>query len=498
MNQLLFMQSLRFKITAGITLVMVVMILLYTYLHYDSHRASVMRDAGQTLTNTSQIIKGSLQHAMLRQDFDDLQSIMDNVGSRPGIITLLLLNPDSVIRFAPAQKDVGTRLDLRDPNCQICHRPGQPADRQNIVYSTAQGQRVLRNCNPIENQPACYQCHDARTRINGVLITDYSLAETDTHLDEDLRASLLLGAAAIVLVILTINLLMDRLILSRLDRVSQVLRRFGQGDLSQRLALRVNDELGKLAETFNRMATSLQEQNVENVRLYGELQKKEAARSQLLEALIDAQEEERKRVARDLHDQLGATLSGLTMSIEAAEQSLAKSDDPMKDRLQRTKVLATQALDETHKMILDLRPVALDELGLVPAIRADAETRLQPRGIEVQVNVNGERRRLSPGLELTLFRIAQEAINNIARYANARRVDIAFGFEDSLVTVTIADDGQGFDLQAISSSEDKTRGLGLLGMAERAHLAGGSFHIESQVGQGTRLTITMPALTERI
>lgn len=491
------LQSLRFKITAGVTLVMVIIILLYTYLHYDSHRASVMRDAGQTLTNTTQIIKGSLQHAMLRQDLSDLQSILDNVGDRPGIVTLWLLNPGSVIRFSPNQKDVGVQIDLRDPNCQVCHQPGRPADQQNIVYLTPQGNRVLRNCNPIENQPACYQCHDSRSRINGVLITDYSLAETDAHLDEDLRTSLILGAGAIVLMILTVNLLMHRLVLSRLDRVSQVLQRFGQGDLSQRLTLRANDELGKLSETFNRMATGLQERTQENSRLYAELQQKEAARSQLLHQVIDAQEDERKRVARDLHDQLGATLSGLTMSVEAAEQSLTDSGDPMKERWQRTKVLATQALEETHKLILDLRPVALDELGLVAAIRSDAEERLQPRGLEVEVNVQGERRRLAPELELTLFRIAQEAINNISKYANARHVKIAFAFEDALVRVSIADDGQGFDPQAISSSEDKTRGLGLLGMAERANLAGGSFQLESEIGLGARITITMPVPREK-
>lgn len=483
-----FAPSLRFKITAGVTLVMVVVVALYSYLHYDSHRARVMREAGQTLTNTSQIIKGSLQHAMLKQDFADLQSIMDNVGRQRGIETLMLLNRESVIRFAPGQKGVGTRLDLRDPSCQACHPPGRPADQQNSVYTTAQGERVLRNCNPIENQPTCYQCHDASIRINGVLLIDFSLAETDAHLAEDLRASLLLGGGAIALVILTINSLMDRLVLARLDRVSGVLRRFGQGDLSQRLALRSGDELGKLAETFNRMAASLQDKDRENVRLYAELRQKEAARAQLLEKVIAAQEEERKRVARDLHDQLGATLSGLTLSIEAAEQT-----DALKEHWQRAKALATQALEETHKLILDLRPVVLDDLGFVAAIRADAEERLPSRGIDVQFTVAGARRRLAPELELTLFRIAQEALNNIARHANARHVNLALEFKDATVVVTIEDDGQGFDTEAVWSSEDKTRGLGLLGMAERAQLAGGSLQLESQIGRGTRIVLTMPA-----
>jgi len=496
MNRFVFAPSLRFKITTGVTLVMIVVVALYTYLHYESDRTMVMRDAGNSLTNTSQLIKASLQHAMLQQDFGDLQSIMDNVGNESGIQALMLLNRDSVIRFAPNHARVGTQMDLSDPGCQACHQPGRPADQQNIIFTNSQGQRVLRNCNPIANQQACYQCHDASIRLNGVLITDFSLAETDNRLAQDLRDSILLGGGAVALLVLTVNLLMDRLVLARLGSVSGVLRRFGQGDLSQRLTLRSRDELGKLAETFNNMAASLQDKDQENARLYTELQQKEAARAQLLDKVIQAQEEERKRIARDLHDQLGATLSGLSMSIQAAEQSLPDQADGLHERWQRANNLAIEALEETHKLIFDLRPGVLDDLGLVAAIRSDAETHLQPRGIEVQIDVTGARRRLAPELELTLFRIAQEAIINIQRHARAEHVNVALEFLDSIVKVTIEDDGQGFDPQAVSTSEDKTRGLGLLGMSERASLAGGSLEIESTAGRGTRVVVTMPAPTD--
>ncbi len=488
-----FVSSLRFKITAGVTLVMVVIVALYTYLHYESHRAMVMRDAGEGLTNTSQMIKGSLQSEMLKQDFSDLQSILDNAGSQPSIIALMLLDRKNVIRFAPSQKGVGTQLDLDDANCRVCHLPGGAPDQHNVVYTTAQGERVLRNCNPIENLPACHQCHDPNVPFNGALITDFSLAETDAHLAEDLRTTLLLGIAAIGLVILTIILFMNRLVLTRLGHIVGVVQRFGEGDLSQRVALRASDELGELAEAFNRMAARLQDENRENTRLYAELQEKEAVRTQLLEKVIQAQEEERKRVARDLHDQLGVTLSGLSLSIETAEQALSAQTGSVRESWQRAKALAIQALEETHKLILDLRPVVLDDLGLLAAIRSDAEEHLRSHGIDVQINVTGTRRRLAPELELTLFRIVQEAINNIAKHAHARRVNLALEFIDSAVMVTVEDDGKGFDVQTASNSEDKTRGLGLLGMAERAQLAGGSFHIESRVGHGTRIVLTMPA-----
>lgn len=493
---MMFTRSLRFQVTAGVTFVMIATVALYAYLHYESDRALVMRESGAALTNTSQLIKASLQHAMLKQDFSALQSIMDNVGNQSGIQALMLLNRDSVIRFAPGQKDVGTKLDLSDPGCQACHQPGRPADQQNIVFTNNLGERVLRNCNPIANSEPCYQCHDSSIKLNGVLITDYSLADTEAHLDQEMYTSLTLGGGAVLVLILTINLLLDRLVLARLSRVSGGLRRFGQGDLSQRLTLQSSDELGKLAETFNSMASSLQDKDSENARLYTELRQKETALAQLLQQVIKAQEEERKRISRDLHDQLGARLSGLTMSIEAAGHLLPEYPDPLKDRWQRVKDLATQALEDTHKLILDLRPGVLDELGLVAAIRAEAETHLQSRGIQIDVCVTGTRRRLTPERELTLFRIVQEAITNIEKHSSARNVKLTIDFHDATVTVTVEDDGIGFDVASVPNDGNETRGLGLLGMRERANLAGGSLQIESQVGHGTRVEVIMLIVTD--
>jgi signal transduction histidine kinase/HAMP domain-containing protein len=259
-----------------------------------------------------------------------------------------------------------------------------------------------------------------------------------------------------------------------------------------RAAVFTENDVPILQALANQAAAAL-----ENARLYAELQHKEAARTQLLERLIVAQEEERKRMARDLHDQLGSTLGGLTLSIEAAEQSLQEDSSQLKERLERTKDLATQALEDTHKLILDLRPVVLDDLGLVAAIRADAETHLRSRGIDVQIVVGGARRRLKPELELALFRIVQEAITNIAKHAEARHVNLALEFKDSTVVVRVEDDGKGFDVQSVRNSEDRTRGLGLLGMAERATLVGGSFQIESRIGRGTQVAITIPAPVEK-
>ncbi len=488
--RLAFAQSLRFKITLRAVLLVVLILGAFSILQYVRHRDLLLANLERSTTTMGQVITGSLQHAMLNRDFSEIQQIIDNVAQQREIVGLVLLNKAGEIRIAPQGERVGTRLNQQDPECQVCHSHASELRKGSVILERPGG-RVFRTMTPIENRVECHACHDPSSRLNGVLMSDFSMAVIDQHLEADLRNALLWAVAAITATTVTINALMSRLVVTKLERLAEVIKLFGRGDLRQRVAMQSSDEIGELAETFNRMATGLEDKDRENVRLYAELQQKEAARAKLLEALIDAQEEERKRVARDLHDQLGAILSGLTMNIEAAEQSLPEQNT-LKERLQRTKTLATQALEETHKLILDLRPEVLDELGLVAAVRADAEARLQPRGIDVQVSIAGARRRLTPQLELTVFRIAQEAVNNIAKHAQAQRAQIAFEFRDAAVGVVIADDGQGFDLHGVSSTEDKTRGLGLLGMTERAHLAGGSLQIESHAGRGTRITITMP------
>jgi signal transduction histidine kinase len=490
------LRSLRFRITAGAVFLLVLILGTFSYLQYQRHRALLLENLERATTAMGQVITGSLQHAMLTRDFSEIQQIIDDVAQQSEIANLALLNKQGEIRIAPKGQRTGTRLNQQDPTCQVCHRYAPEQRKGSVILEQPSG-RIFRTMTPIENRPECYGCHDPNSRLNGVLLTDFSLATVDQHLATDLRDNFLWSIAAILITIVTINLMMSQLVVTQVERFVEVIKLFSRGDLGQRVTISGGDEIGALADAFNRMAAGLQTKERENQQLVNELQRKEAMRGQLLEKLITAQEEERKRIARDLHDQLGATLSGLTLSIEAAEQSLSDQPSPMRERWQRTKALAIQALEETDKLILDLRPVVLDDLGLVAAIRADAETRLQPRGIDVQVNVIGSRRRLAPELELTLFRIVQEAVNNIAKHANAQHVNLALEFKDSVVVVTVEDDGRGFDARAVASSDDKTRGLGLLGMAERAQLAGGSFQLESQVGHGTRIVLTMPAPPEK-
>jgi len=268
-----------------------------------------------------------------------------------------------------------------------------------------------------------------------------------------------------------------------------------------------NTEEQKLLEAIgNQIAIA-----VENARLYADVQRRERVRGELFKKALAAQEDERKRIARELHDEVSQSLTALLYD---AEDGLELEHIPaIKKRLQSICDLTQHTLDNIHKLMFDLRPSMLDQLGLIPALRWLAETRLEPRGIRVNVSTNAnpdllssesEHQRLSPEIETALYRVVQEAINNIARHAAARNVEIELLLNDDLAAVNITDDGIGFDLTELSmetiedfDSEDfqfseNTRGLGLLGMQERIELLGGDLKIETAPGSGTQIYICVP------
>ena len=267
-----------------------------------------------------------------------------------------------------------------------------------------------------------------------------------------------------------------------------------------------DDEQNLLNAIGNQIAIA-----VENARLYADVQRKERVRGELFKKALAAQEDERKRIARELHDEVSQSLTALLYD---AEDGLELDDLPaVRERLQSICDLTQHTLENIHKLMFDLRPSMLDQLGLIPALRWLAETRLEPKGVRVKVNadsntklLNGERdpQRLSADIEAALYRVVQEAINNIARHAAARNVEIRLNMNNGLTKVSITDDGIGFDLTELSIetikeldskdflSPENTRGLGLLGMQERIELLGGDLEIDSTPGNGTQIHIRVP------
>lgn len=229
---------------------------------------------------------------------------------------------------------------------------------------------------------------------------------------------------------------------------------------------------------------------IENARLFAEVQHKEQIRGELFKSTINAQEDERKRIARDLHDDTSQALAALIYSTEEILEMSNLSE--IRERLIDVRDLAQHTLDGVHKVIFDLRPTMLDHLGLVPALRWLAKSWLEPRGIRTNIEVNSDQRRLPPELETAIFRVLQEAIINIARHSAARNVLVWLRFRDYHIHIGVEDDGVGFDLANASDGQDQVRGLGLLGMEERIALLGGELEINSAPGNGTQIHLRVP------
>jgi signal transduction histidine kinase len=176
------------------------------------------------------------------------------------------------------------------------------------------------------------------------------------------------------------------------------------------------------------------------------------------------------------------------MSLGSAEEALPAELQPIRDQLARIRDLIAATLGEIRRLMVDLRPTLLDDLGLIPAIRWYAETHLARAGVGPLIEVAGPRRRLPSPVETALFRVIQEAITNIVKHAEAKRATIRVEFKDSAIAAMIGDDGKGFDPQG-SHGE---RGLGLLGMEERVTRLGGTLRIDSKPGRGTRIALEIP------
>jgi len=256
----------------------------------------------------------------------------------------------------------------------------------------------------------------------------------------------------------------SRSVKTPLAKLDQAAARIAAGDLTQPLPSLGRDEIGRLGRSFEAMRLALA---------------KDETRRMVLRKVFSAQEEERKRIARELHDETCQTITALKIKLDAAG-------------LQDAQAMATRSLDELHRIIYDLRPSILDDLGLLPAIRWMAERSLAPRGIQVRCEFEEPQLKLPFEVEIAVFRAVQEAINNVVRHAKAETVLIEVAVSLGVLEIVIEDDGIGFDVLEVGGPSPSGRGLGLLGLHERMELIGGSSKVTSSPAQGTRVSLRVP------
>jgi signal transduction histidine kinase len=211
-------------------------------------------------------------------------------------------------------------------------------------------------------------------------------------------------------------------------------------------------------------------------------------RRNLLRHIVRAQEDERARIARELHDETAQTLTAFSLELATLQTMLKRQKNASLkvDGLQNLSRSLSQGL---YRLVHDLRPAQLDDLGLEPTLKYLLEQDFRPKGLVVDFELEGSARRVDPLAETVLFRVAQEALNNITRHAQTQRARVRLKFEKEEVTLMVIDQGQGFD---ISQSFSAPRGWGLAGMRERVESLGGEFHLSSSPGWGTTIEAVVP------
>jgi len=226
--------------------------------------------------------------------------------------------------------------------------------------------------------------------------------------------------------------------------------------------------------------------------LIDQLESRERQLHAISEQAIHAQEEERLRIARSLHDDTGQSLSSLIINLERLENHIPADDAKTRQDLIASRQLARDTLNELRVIIHDLRPSILDDLGLIPSIRWYARKNLGDAGIRVDLHLPDEPLNLPNELNTTLFRIAQETINNIVRHSQARRAKISLIQDSREIILRVEDDGLGFYVAGDQGEAIRMHQWGLVGIQERIELVGGSFDLSSEPGSGTCVCVRVP------
>jgi signal transduction histidine kinase len=223
-----------------------------------------------------------------------------------------------------------------------------------------------------------------------------------------------------------------------------------------------------------------------------ESQQREIMRGELFRRVVAAQEAERQRIARDLHDETGQSLTAIGMGLRGLSGKLSGRNKEALSTLHKLEALTADSLKELQRLMTDLRPSHLDDLGLSAALRWYGSKIQEHSSLHIRLDIHGEECDLDDAMKITIFRIIQESLNNIIKHSQATHVNIHVHYEDKQVRISVLDNGIGFDHNLIQQRRASRPSLGLAGMEERAALLGGTVHVQSRPGYGTEIDAIIP------
>lgn len=311
-------------------------------------------------------------------------------------------------------------------------------------------------------------------KIARIGLIDYSL---QSALVTATRQLLLIALAVFLITSAIVYILTTIIAIKPINYLLYSVQAVAKGDLSQQVKVSSHDEISKLAAAFNIMTQRLAETR--------------KVRDQLMKKLIYSQEEERRRISRELHDETGQSLMTMMIALRFLEES--KDLNELKHRTEEFRSILKQSIEQVRLMAWNLTPTLLADLGLKNALESFIKKINKNRDWEISLQVKGlDNKRLAPEIEISAYRIVQEAMTNIAKHAQASKVSICLSCSEQTLEITIKDNGKGFNTDKLKTEQGFAAGLGLISMQERVALLKGTFDIKSKPAQGTTIHVVLP------
>jgi len=454
-------QSLRFRLIASVVSIEIIMLSLLVWNNISIIQATHTDRLRDTATSMIQQIARTSGNYMVAVDYASLEDYLSNIIDYQELSYLVILDRDEHAVIALGAFPA---------------RPWPVADTH-----------------PAQVKDGSYDVSDVITVARqpmGRVLMGFSLSLMEEAIRKSRTRGISIAAAEIILTVI-VTVLIGLGLTRRLGILAAAAQQVGKGDYSIRIPIEAADEVGRTASAFNQMVTEVSNRTQQLEAAESQSRTLLAENRNLVHTSLHVQEEERKHLARELHDELGQCITAIQADAESIRDLSGNGDRRIETSASAILDVSSRIYEVVHAMMQRLRPGVLDDLGLVEALKEELST-WQDRHPEIETNLDatGNLDSLDERINITIYRIVQECLTNIARHAGATRVSISLsGNIDSLV-LSVSDNGRGLDQSTPSD------GLGLVGMRERAEGLGGEFMLTSEQGAGVTIRIRIPLQSE--
>ena len=479
MNLLRSFHSLKLRYKVGLAFFLPVTVALLSLLSVDYLRDTrALRDQVElSASQLGQVALGNMRHAMLINDSAMVAQMVQDVAAQETVQKVWIVDANGVTWQSSDERENGSKFNTNEAGCFECHQFA-PQERPKTINLQTNAD-ILRIAVPIANAPECEACHSADVRHLGVLLIDTSMSEAQERLVSDTLMELLFSFVVILVSMLVGFMLVQWLVVRRVEALQSALEKFGAGDTSVRVSspLRADDELTQLADRFDSMAANIQS-----------LQARREERDRVrVHAII----EERERIARELHDGVAQFLGYLSAKLSAIQLALKNNNlkAAQKNLGQIEEAVRDQSI-EVRSVIIGLKMSGGLEQGLVQGVRefVDQCNRLDDLALELELSGDLDSVKLEQEQALQLFRILQEAVSNVRKHSRATEASISLMRMGDRLEMSVRDNGVGFD--PFLTGLERRGHFGMQIMVERAHAIGAQIEIKSSPGQGTQVIVT--------